>query len=87
MARQALERWGIAGVEVDFDPDTRMVRLRGLVATDEVRQTAEESVRAAVGPAATVSHEVVVGGTRTGAMEPAPDQRAPGRPAPSTGQP
>jgi hypothetical protein len=87
MARQALERRGIEGVEVGFEPDTRMVRLRGLVATDEVRQNAEASVRAVVGRMATVSNEVLVEGGRAGAMERQPGTHAPGRPAPSSGQP
>jgi osmotically-inducible protein OsmY len=68
VAEQALERWGIQGVEVDYDDDTKVVRLTGTVASEDLRRNAEESVRAAVGRTTTVSNEIRVEDTRPGAV-------------------
>lgn len=78
MAEQALERWGIEGVEVDYDDDDKILRLKGTVPTEDVRQNAEESVRAAVGRNASITNEVLVEDTRSGMPPAAPTgQQAP----------
>lgn len=82
MAEQALERWGIKGVEADYDDDTKVVRLTGTVTTEDLKQNAEESVRAAVGRTATIQNDIAVDDTRAG-MTPQP---APPAPAGQAGQ-
>lgn len=73
VAEQALERWGIEGVEADYDDDTKVVRLTGTVATEDQKQNAEESVRAAVGRTATIRNDIAVDDTRAGVTtSPAP---------------
>ena len=60
MAEDALERWGIRGVEADYDESSKVIRLTGSVATEDLKQNAEESVRAAVGRTATITNEITV---------------------------
>ena len=71
-AEQALERWGIKGVEADYDDDAKVIRLTGSVATEDMKQNAEESVRAAVGRTATITNEIMVTDARSGMTTPAP---------------
>lgn len=72
MAEDALERWGIRGVEADYDESSKVIRLTGSVATEDLKQNAEESVRAAVGRTATITNEITVRDTRSGMATPAP---------------
>lgn len=72
MAEEALTRWGINGVEADYDEDTKVVRLTGTVGTEDQKQNAEESVRAAVGRTATIRNDITVDDTRATQTMPAP---------------
>lgn len=72
MAEEALTRWGINGVEADYDEDTKVVRLTGTVGTEDQKQNAEESVRAAVGRTATIRNDITVDDTRATQSTPAP---------------
>ena len=72
MAEEALTRWGINGVEADYDDDTKVVRLTGTVGTEDQKQNAEESVRAAVGRTATIQNDIAVDDTRATQSVPAP---------------
>lgn len=82
MAEQALERWGIQGVEADYDDDAKVIRLTGTVSTEDQKQNAEESVRAAVGRTATIRNEITVDEARAAS----PMTPAPAAPAGQTGQ-
>jgi hypothetical protein len=72
VAEEALTRWGINGVEADYDEDTKVVRLSGTVGTEDQKQNAEESVRAAVGRTATIQNDITVDDTRATQTMPAP---------------
>lgn len=76
VAEQALERWGITGIDADYDDDTNVLRLTGRVATPDQKQNAEESVRAAVGRTATIQNDIAVDEPRAD-MTPAPAPAAP----------
>jgi hypothetical protein len=72
MAEEALTRWGIDGVEADYDEDAKVVRLTGTVGTEDQKQNAEESVRAAVGRTATIQNDISVDDTRATQPTPSP---------------